>query len=80
VTPNEAWYVNAPSIRAISPVGSGDCTLAGMIVSLHRGDGLDMALRLGVACGSANALQPYAAVFDRTVAEQFLDVLVAVAL
>lgn len=80
VTPTEAWYVNAPEIRAISPVGSGDCTLAGMMVALHRGDGLDIALRLGVACGSANALQPYAAVFDRAVAEQFFDQLVAVPL
>jgi fructose-1-phosphate kinase PfkB-like protein len=51
-----------------------------MIVALHRGDSLDTALRLGVACGSANALQPYAAVFDRAVAEQFFDGLVAVAI
>jgi tagatose 6-phosphate kinase len=80
VTPTEAWHVAAPAIRAISPVGSGDCTLAGMIVALHRGDSLDMALRLGVACGSANALQPYAAVFDRTTAEQFFAELGAVAL
>jgi fructose-1-phosphate kinase PfkB-like protein len=80
VTPHEAWYVAAPTIRAISPVGSGDCTLAGMIVALHRGDGLATALRLGVACGSANALQPYAAVFDRQVAEQFFEALEAHAL
>jgi fructose-1-phosphate kinase PfkB-like protein len=58
-----AWYVAAPTIHAVSPVGSGDCTLAGIAVALQRGNSLAEALRCGVAAGSANALQPHAGLF-----------------
>ncbi len=61
-----AWYVAAPTIHAVSPVGSGDCTLAGIAVAFQQGLPLAQALRCGVAAGSANALQPHAAVFDIT--------------
>jgi fructose-1-phosphate kinase PfkB-like protein len=50
--------------HAISPVGSGDCTLAGIAVAFQHGLSLAEVLRCGVAAGSANALQPQAAVFD----------------
>lgn len=80
VTAHEAWFVAAPTIRAISPVGSGDSTLAGMVVALHQGDSLEVALRLGVASGSANTLQPCSAVFDRDTVERFFDQLTAIAM
>ena len=48
-----AW-VSVPG--AAHPVGSGDCLLGGMAASLARGDGMEDALRLGVACGAANTL------------------------
>lgn len=41
--------------RAINTVGSGDCLLAGVAVALARGESREAALRLGVACGAANA-------------------------
>jgi fructose-1-phosphate kinase PfkB-like protein len=47
----------APHIDAVNPVGSGDCMLAGIAHALARGDDPVQALALGVACGSANALQ-----------------------
>lgn len=59
-----ACYVAAPTIHAVSPVGSGDCTLAGIALALQQGLSLAQALCCGVAAGSANALQPHAAVFD----------------
>ncbi|WP_426700185.1 1-phosphofructokinase family hexose kinase [Rhodanobacter sp. Col0626] len=37
-------------------VGSGDCLLAGVTVGIARGLPLEEILRLGVACGAANAL------------------------
>ena len=40
----------------MSPVGSGDTLMAGVATALLRGQPLPEALRLGVACGSANAL------------------------
>ena len=41
--------------RVVNPVGSGDCLLAGMAYALSRGNDIGSALRLGVACGGANA-------------------------
>jgi fructose-1-phosphate kinase PfkB-like protein len=40
----------------VDAVGSGDAMGAGLVVALARGQSLDRALRLGVACGAANAL------------------------
>ena len=50
-----AW-VSVPA--AAHPVGSGDCLLGGLAVGLARGDAPFDVLRLGVACGGANALRP----------------------
>lgn len=51
-----AWRARTPPIEPISPVGSGDAALAGIIAVLHHGGSLAEALRMGVACGSANTL------------------------
>lgn len=45
-----------PPVAARNPVGSGDCMLAGIAHALARGDAAARALRLGVACGAANAV------------------------
>lgn len=50
------WYARPPLVRAVSSVGSGDSLLAGMATALLRGLPLPEALRLGVACGTADAL------------------------
>lgn len=51
-----AWHAHTPPIDPISPVGSGDAALAGIIATLHNGGSLAEALRMGVACGAANTL------------------------
>ncbi len=52
-----AWHAAPPSIRMVSPVGSGDAVLSGAVVAIaRRSAALPDALRLGVACGTANAL------------------------
>ena len=56
VGPNEAWFAQAPEVPAISPVGSGDAFLAGVVVGLLEGQSLVEGIRLGVACGAANTL------------------------
>ena len=48
----------APRVRAVSAVGSGDGFLAGIVLSLSRGDNMEDALRLGVAAGTACVLTP----------------------
>lgn len=73
ITPAAAWQCDAPTIHAVSPVGSGDCTLAGIAITLAAGQSLDAAIRAGVACGSANALVPHAGVFAVATYQQFLQ-------
>jgi 1-phosphofructokinase family hexose kinase len=55
---DRAWHGWVELPRVSNPVGSGDCLLGGLAVALARGMDLQSALRLGVACGSANALSP----------------------
>ncbi len=48
--------ITPPSIeKAVNPIGSGDCTNAGIAVSLINGGPLCDAVSLGIASGSANA-------------------------
>jgi 1-phosphofructokinase family hexose kinase len=51
-----AWQAIVPRIRAVNPVGSGDCFLAGLVTGLCEGQSEAEALRLATACGAANAL------------------------
>jgi 1-phosphofructokinase family hexose kinase len=51
------WHARTKLDRpVVDAVGSGDALGAGLVVALRRGAALDQALRLGVACGAANAL------------------------
>jgi 1-phosphofructokinase family hexose kinase len=53
----KAWHARTALDRpVVDAVGSGDAMGAGLVVALERGWSLDRALRLGVACGAANAL------------------------
>ena len=50
-----AWRFTPPEIAAhVNPIGSGDCTTAGIAHMLLRGKGMKDAARFGLACGSAN--------------------------
>jgi len=51
-----SWQVKPPRIGVVNPIGSGDAMMAGIAVGLVRGRSLPDALRLGIACGAANAL------------------------
>lgn len=55
---NNIWYARAPRVRAVNDVGCGDALLAGFIQAHCAGKSLPEALRRGVACGTANALNP----------------------
>jgi len=46
----------SPKIKAVSAVGSGDAFAGGFALALHRGQSLPDALKLAIACGSANAM------------------------
>ncbi|OPA79993.1 1-phosphofructokinase [Paenibacillus selenitireducens] len=50
------YRVTFPPLKIVNPVGSGDSMVCGMAVAFERGNSIDDVLRLGSACGSANAL------------------------
>lgn len=53
VTEHGCTHVRAPTVPIRSRVGAGDSTVAGMAVSILRGDDLPTAIRWGVAAGAA---------------------------
>lgn len=67
-----AWHIAAPSIAAVSPVGSGDSAAAGLLVGLSHGASLPEATRLAVAAGSANARNVGAGKFTRAEVDDLL--------
>jgi fructose-1-phosphate kinase PfkB-like protein len=64
------WHVHSRPVRAVNPVGSGDCFAAGLVLALQRGDDPAAALRLAAGAGAANATSPYNGDVDRALAEE----------
>jgi 1-phosphofructokinase family hexose kinase len=55
LTPKQAWRFTPPVIACRqNPIGSGDCTTAGIASALLKGKGMKEAVIFGLACGSAN--------------------------
>jgi 1-phosphofructokinase family hexose kinase len=63
----------APQVPGVYPTGSGDSFFGGLVAGLTLGQTLAEAVRLGIAVGSANTLQPGAGVFDPSQIERLLD-------
>lgn len=66
LTRSECWKVQPPRVQAVNAIGSGDSMLAGIVAGLRRGWELAEAVRLGVACGAANALTETAGTVRRS--------------
>jgi 1-phosphofructokinase family hexose kinase len=49
------YVIRTPKVKVVSPIGSGDAVAAGLAVGLSRKLPFPDAVRLGVACGAANA-------------------------
>ncbi|NOJ72923.1 1-phosphofructokinase [Paenibacillus alvei] len=56
----QLYGVSIPCVEAVNAVGSGDSMVAGLVVADRRGLSLEEKLKLGAACGTANALMPSA--------------------
>jgi tagatose 6-phosphate kinase len=52
----DVYRLRPPRVKTLNSVGSGDAMMAGIACGLWRGQSVPEALRLGVACGAANAL------------------------
>jgi fructose-1-phosphate kinase PfkB-like protein len=77
MTPARAWRLCPPTerVRLVNPIGSGDCTSAGIAFALMSGEDLCESVRFGMGCGSANAETLVPADFDvRRAAELASDV------
>lgn len=53
VTRDQTEYVVPPTVKPTSTVGAGDSMVAGIVLSLSRGEDLGTALKWGVAAGTA---------------------------
>jgi 1-phosphofructokinase family hexose kinase len=67
------WHVRTPPVRAVNPVGSGDCFAAGLIVAFGRGEDPAAALRLAAGAAAANATSPYNGDVDPALASALAD-------
>jgi tagatose 6-phosphate kinase len=65
--------VRVAPVQARNAVGSGDCLLGGLIVGVVRGASAEDTLRLGVACGAANALSEDTGAVRREDVERLLS-------
>lgn len=66
------WF-RPPAVRPVSTVGAGDSMVAGVAAALADGRGLDDAVRLGVAAGTAAVLSPGSGLCERADVERFVD-------
>jgi tagatose 6-phosphate kinase len=60
----QRYRVTLPTVAAVSPLGSGDATAAGLLAAAVSGGDWPAMLTLGAACGTAAALQRSAGVVD----------------
>jgi 1-phosphofructokinase family hexose kinase len=64
------FWVAAPSVREVNPVGAGDSFVAGLAVALERGDDLRAAVLCAVATASASVATPLAGEVDPALAAE----------
>lgn len=70
----ELYTVEPPVLnQVINPIGSGDALSAGIAVGTLRGFAFPEAVRLGMACGAANALTDTAGVVEAERVHQFFE-------
>jgi 6-phosphofructokinase 2 len=58
ISGNDVYYATPPKIRVGSSIGAGDSLVAGITFALSEHRGIEEALVLGVACGTASTLNP----------------------
>ncbi len=71
-TRQETIIAIPPKVRVKSAVGAGDCTIAGLALSLRRGKPLPEACRMAVAMGTAAVLTPGSELCNRQDVESLM--------
>lgn len=67
------FRITVPKITCKNPVGSGDAYVAGVAVGLSRNLPIKEILRLGAACGTANAMEEESGFVRQEVVEKLLE-------
>ena len=67
-----SWWSRPPPTVVVSAVGAGDALLAGMLLKLEEGAGLEEGLRWGTAAGAAACLTPGTQLCEREEIERLL--------
>lgn len=67
------WFVQAPLVREVSPVGSGDALVGAFCAKLLETNDLLLAARWGAAAGTANATQSASAFVEPQHIEPLID-------
>lgn len=75
VSPQGCWQAQAPQVKVVSTVGSGDSMLAGLAIARLWGKDVAEALAYGVTCGSANALTSLPGRFERGVVDALVKLI-----
>lgn len=67
----QLWRIHPPKLeQVVNPIGSGDCTTAGIVCKLLKRRSLQEAVAFGLACGTANATTWTPADFDPRAAKR----------
>ena len=70
------WRITPPKLaQVINPIGSGDCTTAGIVCKLLKRRPLPEAIAFGLACGTANATTQTPADFDPSHAQKLMKLI-----
>jgi 6-phosphofructokinase 2 len=69
--------IRTPTVPIRSRIGTGDSTVAGIVVGLSRGDNLRVAVRRGVAAGAAAVMTPGTELCRRADAERLFGALLS---
>lgn len=69
---DKIYRVTVPKIDCKNPVGSGDSYVAGVAAGLAQGKSIEDVLKLGAACGTANAMEEESGFVRKEVVEDLV--------
>ncbi|MCG8539049.1 MAG: 1-phosphofructokinase family hexose kinase [Clostridia bacterium] len=72
-TKERVFKAKAPVIDSVNVVGSGDALVAGFATSIINNHNLEEAIKYGVACGTANALEKEIGYVDKNNVERLYN-------
>lgn len=73
VSADRAVHYRSPTVRIRSKVGAGDSMVAGLVLALSRGEGIDEAVRFAVAAGAAAVMTPGSELCRREDTERLVE-------